>query len=61
MELQESQLAQQESQLAQQDAQLEQKDALLRTSVKMLMKAGMPLETIAAQLNITIEAVQELL
>ena len=61
LEQQESQLAQQESQLAQQDAQLEQKDALLRTSVQMLMKAGMPLETIAAQLNITIEAVQELL
>ena len=58
---QENQLAQQESQLAQQESQLAQKDALLRTSVQMLMKAGMPLESIAAQLNITVEAIQELL
>lgn len=63
---QNTQIAEQNAQLAEQSSQLEQKDALLaeqeaqiRTSIQMLYKAGMTVESIASSLNIDIETVRK--
>ena len=61
LEQQNAQLEQQNAQLEQKDAQLEQKDALLKSSIQMLLKAGMPIETIAANFGKTAEELRRLM
>jgi hypothetical protein len=61
LEQQNAQLEQKDAQLEQKDAQLEQKDALLKSSIQMLLKAGMPIETIAANFGKTAEELRRLM
>ena len=56
-----AQLEQKDAQLEQKDAQLEQKDAQLRTSVQMLLKAGLSLQSIADTLQTTEAELRRLL
>ena len=53
-------LAEKNAQLKQKDAQLEQKDAVLRSSIQMLLKAGLSIEAIASQCHLSVEVVKKL-
>lgn len=55
---QDAQLKEQENQLREQDAQLKAKDEMLRTTVKMLLMAQMPKESIAVNLGMSLEEVE---
>ena len=57
---QKAQLTEQKAQLEQKDAQLEQKDAQLSTSVQLLYKSGLSIESIAEQLGMTTDDVRRL-
>lgn len=54
-------IEQQSAQLEQKSAQLEQQEQMLRTSIRMLLESGMPIETIAANCNISLDEVQRLM
>ena len=54
-------LATANAQLKQKDAQLEQKDAFLRSSLQMLMQAGLSTEEIAAQVGMSAESVRRII
>jgi len=56
-----AQLKEQNAQLNEKNAQLEQKDAQLRTSVQMLLKAGLSLQSIADTLQTTEAELRRLL
>jgi len=53
-------LQQKDEQLSQKDEQLSQKDEQLRRSVQLLLKAGLSIETIAEDMNMPIEHIQQL-
>lgn len=53
----EGQLAEKEGQLAEKDGQLAEKDDMLRTTINMLISAGLSADAIAVNLNITKEEV----
>ena len=61
LEQKDAQLEQKDAQLEQKDAQLEQKDLSLRKSIQMLRQAKMPVESIAANLGMTVEEVMSFL
>jgi len=61
LEEQSSQLEKQSAQLEERSAQIEQKDAQIRTSVQMLYQVGMPLEKIAASLNLDLELIKNII
>ena len=54
------QLAQSKEQLAQSKEQLAQKDAQLKTSIQLLLKAGLMIENIAENLKLPVEVVKQL-
>ena len=58
--MRDKQLAEQKAQLTEQKAQLEQKDAQLSTSVQLLYKSGLSIESIAEQLGMTTDDVRRL-
>ena len=54
------QLSQKDEQLSQKDEQLSQKDEQLKTSIQLLVKAGLAPEAIASSLNISIDTVRQI-
>ena len=60
LEQKDAQLEQKDAQLEQKDAQLEQKDAFLRSSLQMLVNAGLSIEEIAEQAGMAIEDVKRI-
>ena len=56
-----AQLTEKDAQLTEKDAQLTEKDDMLRTSIKMLVKAGMSAEAIANSLGKDVDEVRQLM
>ena len=60
LEEQGAQLVKQSAQLEEQSAQLEKKDSLLRSSIQMLLKSGLSIDAIAAQMGISPAEIERL-
>ena len=54
-------LSEKDAQLSEKDAQLSEKDAMLRTTIQLLVKAGMSAEDIAARLGKSTDEVRQLM
>ena len=61
IEEQTAQIEEQTAQLQEKDTQLQEKDALLRSSISMLLQAGVSIDDVAVKLNIAPETVRKLL
>ncbi len=57
----EAKLTEKEAKLTEKDEKLAEQDNMLRTSVQMLVDAGMPIETVAVSLNKDIDTIKRLL
>ncbi|MCR4958287.1 MAG: hypothetical protein K6B13_06750 [Prevotella sp.] len=55
------QLSEQKAQLSEQKAQLQEREAMLRSTIKLLVNAGMSAEQIAAHLSVPLDTVSLLL
>ena len=60
LEEQSAQLEEQSAQLEEQSAQLEKQSHQLRETIRLLLQASVPIDVIAARLNITVDKVEEL-
>jgi len=58
---QKAQLSEQKAQLSEQKAQLQEREAMLRSTIKLLVNAGMSAEQIAAHLSVPLDTVALLL
>jgi len=61
IEEQTAQIEEQSAQLQEKDTQLQEKDALLRSSISMLLQAGVSIDDVAVKLNIDPETVNRML